>query len=124
MIDGLSISRSHHRTRDMIFLFSLFACSPQWSSIDDCLALSRSSQRDDCLSTHAVDLFKRNPQKATQELPNLVLDPVILDYIWLKVTREYNPATQDYCKKIKDNLLKKRCVTLVRRPHLYRDRTK
>ena len=124
MIDGLSISRSYDQTRDMILLFSLFACTPQWSSIDDCLALAPSNQGDDCLSTHVVELFKKDPKKAQKELPSLVQDPIILDYLWLKVTREYNPATQDYCQKIKDTLLKNRCITLVRRPHLYRDRAK
>ena len=49
-------------------------------------------------------------------------DSLVRDYIWLKVTREYNPASQKYCQKIQDKTLKERCITLVRRPHLYKEK--
>ena len=93
-----------------------------WNSVEDCRTLSPSSDRDDCLSEHAVSLFVQDPKKAEKELISMVKDPIILDYIWLKVTREYNPASQKYCFKIKDKALRDRCATLVRRPHLYREK--
>ena len=93
-----------------------------WNSVEDCLSLSKGTARDECLSEHVVDLFRTDPTAAKKQLPDLVQDPIILDYLWLKVTREYNPATRDYCMLTQDRILKQRCLTLVQRPHLYRER--
>ena len=70
---------------------------------------------------HGVSLFVHDPQKAEKEIPTLIQDPLVLDYFWLKLTREYNSASNRYCMKINDRILQDRCVTLVRRPHLYRE---
>ena len=90
--------------------------------MEDCRTLPPSSNRDDCLSEHAVSLFVKDEKNAEIELISMVQDQIILDYIWLKVTREFNPSSQKYCFKIKDKALRDRCATLVRRPHLYREK--
>ena len=84
--------------------------------------MSASSHRDDCFSQYAVEWFRNNPSQAESDITSMIQDPLILDYIWLQVTREVNPSSQQYCFKIKDSVLKERCTTLVRRPHLYREK--
>jgi hypothetical protein len=107
-----------------LFLPFLACTQTTWSTAEECYALSAGALRDDCLSHHAVSLFRSSPQKAEKDISSMVLDPLVLDYIWLTVTREYNPASQRYCQKIKDKTLKDRCITLVRRPHLYKENQK
>lgn len=110
-----------------MFLLSLiFGCSvqppaEQWSSPDDCLALAMGSPKDNCLSTYIVDIFKKDPANGVSVVKNHVSDQSIKDFIWLKVTREYNPATREYCQLIEDKILKERCHSLSSRPHLHRD---
>ena len=111
-----------HTLLSLIFLSAQGCQHKAWESADDCLALSKGKQRDDCLSEHVVELFRKDPVSARKKLPELTQDPIILDYLWLKVTREYNPATRDYCLDIQDRILKQRCLTLVQRPHLYREK--
>ena len=102
-----------------------FACTQTtWSTAEDCHTLSKGEARDDCFSHHIITMFENNPQKAEQDVSTLILDPLVRDYIWLKATREYNPASQRYCQKIQDKTLKDRCITLVRRPHLYKENQK
>ena len=104
-------------------ILCFFSCTTQsWESVDSCRSLAPSTKRDDCFSQHAVEWFQNDATTAETEIASMVQDPLILDYIWLKVTREYNPSTQHYCFKIKDSILKERCTTLVRRPHLYREK--
>lgn len=107
----------------MWLIFSLLGCSTQtaWKSAQECISLPKGERRDDCLSIHVVELFEQDPKKAKQTVQELVFDPLIRDFIWLKVTREYNPATQEYCKEILNKALKDRCTTLARRPHLHRE---
>ena len=108
----------------MWFVLSLFGCNtqPSWESASQCIHLSKGEQKDDCFSIHAVELFELDPQTAKKTVRESISDPLIRDFIWLKVTREYNPATQEYCKEIEDKTLKERCITLVRRPHLHREK--
>ena len=106
----------------LIFLIHQGCQNPSWNSAQDCLSLSKGKNRDACLTEHVIELFKEDSKGAKQRLPELVQEQEILDYLWLKVTREYNPATRDYCTLIQDRILKQRCLTLVQRPHLYRER--
>ena len=79
------------------------------------------SERDDCWSVHIVERFEKDPVLAEKTVSEDISDPQIRDFIWLKVTREYNPSTRRYCEKIKDKALADRCLVLVSRPHLHRD---
>ncbi len=104
-----------------LFLPFLACTQTTWSTAEDCYALSKGEARDDCFSHHVITLLQNNAQKTEQDVATLIHDPLVRDYIWLKVTREYNPVSQKYCQKIQDKTLKERCVTLVRRPHLYKE---
>ena len=105
-----------------LFLPFLACTQTTWSSAEDCYTLSKGETRDDCFSHHVITMLQNNAQKTEQDVATLIHDPLVRDYIWLKVTREYNPASQKYCQKIQDKTLKERCTTLVRRPHLYKEK--
>ena len=83
--------------------------------------LAASKEKDDCICEYGIEAFQKDPKQAEQEISLLIQDPLVRDYFWLKITREYNSSTQRYCQKITDQILQKRCITLVRRPHLYRE---
>ena len=106
----------------MWFVLSLLGCQQQssWESAAACMPLPKGESKDDCFSIHAVTLFEKDPKAAKKTIREEISDPLIRDFIWLKVTREYNPATQEYCKEMETKVLKERCITLVRRPHLHR----
>ena len=106
-----------------LFLPFLACSQTTWSSAEDCYTLSKGEARDDCFSHHVVTMLNSNAPKTEQDIATLIHDPLVRDYIWLKATREYNPASQKYCQKIQDKTLKERCITLVRRPHLYKEKT-
>lgn len=105
-----------------LFLPFLACTQTTWSTAEDCHALSKGEVRDDCVSHHVIAMFENNPQKAERDVATLMHDSLVRDYIWLKVTREYNPASQKYCQKIQDKTLRERCTTIVRRPHLYKEK--
>ena len=103
------------------FIF-LFACRQEkLSSAADCEKLAAGSTRDDCWSLHIVSLMQQNEKKGMEVIQTQIDNSQIRDFIWLKVTREYNPATRKYCQRMQDEVLKKRCISLVSRPHLHRD---
>jgi len=123
--DGLIYHNIKQRIKKIMwFVLSLFSCHTQssWDSVSECLSLQKGEKKDDCLSIHGVELFEKNPKNAKKTIQEAISDPLIRDFIWLKVTREYNPATQEYCKEINNKALKERCITLVRRPHLHREK--
>ena len=68
-----------------------------------------------------MEVFNKDPSKGVKVVQEQISDQQIRDFIWLKVTREYNPATREYCDLIQDKTLKERCHTLSSRPHLHRD---
>ena len=110
----------------MFFISLLVGCavdkqSEQWSSAEDCLSLPVGANKDNCLSTHIVDVFKADPVKGVAVVKNEISEQPIRDFIWLKITREYNPATREYCDLIEDKILQERCHSLSSRPHLHRD---
>ena len=105
-----------------LFLPFLACTQTTWSSAEDCHTLSKGEARDDCFSHHVITMFQKNAKKTEQDVATLIHDPLVRDYIWLKATREYNPASQKYCQKIQDKTLRERCITLVRRPHLYKEK--
>ena len=83
--------------------------------------MSKGDSRDDCWAEFIVSVFKENEKKGIAIVEKEISDPKIADYIWLKVTREYNPSTRKFCEKIRMSLAKERCLTLVSRPHLHRE---
>ena len=110
----------------MFFISLLVGCavdkqSEQWSSAEDCLSLPIGSSKDNCLSRYIVDIFKADPGNGIAVVKNQISEQSIRDFIWLKITREYNPATREYCDLIVDHILQKRCHSLSSRPHLHRD---
>ena len=108
-----------------VIIFSL-GCSSEkgssdWSSVDDCFALSEAGNKDDCISRFILEVFKNDPSRGMKIVENEVSESINRDYIYLTLTREYNPATREYCDKIDDASLRDNCFTLQSRPHLHRD---
>ena len=108
----------------MVFLSLIFlACSgnseQNWSSVEDCDVLQRSSQRDECYGYIAPQVFRAGKEEG-EALVGKVEDPLTKDYIYLTVTREIDPSSAEYCKKIQMPKLAERCELLVARPHLHR----
>ena len=105
-----------------ISFFVLFACNQSsWSSAKDCQGLERGVDKDNCWSVHLIDVFATDPTKGSQIIEQDISDQKVRDFLWLEMTREVDPTTMKYCKKIKDNGLLERCRLLVSRPHLHRD---
>ena len=99
------------------------ACSTAPSSPADCQAMSAGNERDECWATHAPELFRSTPNRAEAMavIEQQVGDARVRDFIWLSITREVDPSTFDYCKKIEEQALAERCRVLVSRPHLHRE---
>ena len=107
-----------------MFLAFLFACSEsnrQPTSPEACEKMGMGAQKDDCWSEHAITIFHQDESRGVALVETQITDQRIADYIWLTVTRDYNPSSKVYCNKIADSALKKRCLVLVNRPHLHRD---
>ena len=50
-----------------ITFFVLLACDqPSWGSAEDCRALRRGSEKDDCWSVHLADVFETNKEEGVQ----------------------------------------------------------
>ncbi|MCB9746671.1 MAG: hypothetical protein H6740_29115, partial [Alphaproteobacteria bacterium] len=105
-------------------LLLLAACTgadpDSWSTPADCEGLSDQDVRDDCYARVAVPVFTSD-RAAGLAMLEKVSDPLVKDYILLKITREVDPTSFQYCDQIQDERLKDRCQVLVRRPHLHRD---
>jgi hypothetical protein len=49
-----------------------------------------------------------------------IQDDLTSDFVQLELSRRYHPKDPKMCQKIKNNDIRERCMTLVRRPHLLR----
>ncbi|MCB9781057.1 MAG: hypothetical protein H6742_20980 [Alphaproteobacteria bacterium] len=85
-----------------------------------CEAMGAGAARDECWATVAPQLFADDPARGEQLVEAQVQDQKVKDFIWLTVTREVDPGSGQYCQKIVEPALKRRCMTLVSRPHLHR----
>ena len=106
-----------------LFLVLTLACdnSTVPRSSEDCMGMNKGELRDDCWSNHILSVFEENEKRGTDILNDHISDPQVADYLWLMVTRDYNPSTRKYCDRIMNSALKERCMVLVSRPHLHRD---
>jgi hypothetical protein len=105
----------------MLWTLMLWACNQAPPErFEDCRRLSAGTKRDTCFVTHAVELFKRDPALGTSTVVHEVSDSAVRDFIWLSVTRDVDPTTDQWCQRIKSEAIAQRCRVLVRRPHLHR----
>ncbi len=104
-------------------LLILTACNSgnTWSSAADCEALSAGEDRDNCWTTYAPDVFRQDRSRGEKIVEEQISSPLTQDFIWLTVTREVYPGSNQYCERIQESALKERCSTLVSRPHLHRE---
>jgi hypothetical protein len=103
------------------FLIMLACTSQSWKNAEDCAQLPMGIDKDNCWSVHLVELFAEDSQQGFSIIENEVSSVKVQDYLWLEMTREVDPTTMTYCKKIIDKALMERCRMLVSRPHLHRD---
>ncbi len=105
----------------MLWMLALWACTQEEPQrFEDCRSLSAGTERDTCFVTHAVELFKRDKDLGTSTVVHEVSDPKVRDFIWLMVTRDVDPRSDQWCKRIQSEAIAARCRVLVRRPHLHR----
>ncbi|HCH62888.1 MAG: hypothetical protein CL927_16765 [Deltaproteobacteria bacterium] len=99
------------------------ACSTGPAGPEDCRSMAAGSARDECWATHAPALFRTatSPEEAVAVIEKQVGDAQVRDFIWLTITREVDPSSFTYCKKIDERALAERCRVLVSRPHLHRE---
>ena len=96
-----------------LLLFCGISCS------SDCESL-HGENRDQCLATEILTHYKTDPRKYDQQL-NTIQNHSVRDYVLLELTRSINPHSRERCDLIKSKTLRKRCLTLVARPHLHRE---
>lgn len=102
-----------------------FACGASldpedWHDVSDCEAIDDTRWADECYAQLAVDVM-RGSDEAGEALIAAITDPLVKDYVLLKVTREVHPGTPKYCRQIEKKELRSRCDLIVRRPHLHRE---
>ena len=105
----------------ILALVALWGCSegePQ--RFEDCRSMSAGAKRDSCFVEHAVELFQRDQDLGTSTVAYEVSDSDVRDFIWLTVTRDVDPSTDQWCRRIESEAIAERCRVLVRRPHLHR----
>lgn len=104
-----------------IWLGLLLACSGGTPTTpEDCAGIGDLARRDDCYARVAPEVFRADPPAGVTLVEERVSDPTVRDFIWLEVTRDVDPNTDQYCRRIVDAALKERCMVLVSRPHLHR----
>lgn len=92
-----------------------------WTTQEDCAALTSGDSKDDCYGHFIVDIFKEDSQRGMKIMNEEISNESVRDYLWLEITRKVDPTTTKFCQLIKTETLKKRCQTLVSRPHLHRE---
>ena len=103
----------------------LWACSGSApTSLADCETMKPGPQADECWAKFLPELFRTDPQRASEQVEKQVQDQRVRDFIWLTVTREVDPGSYKYCEKIEESPLAERCRVLVSRPHLHRELSK
>ena len=95
--------------------------APSWTTQEDCQTLPKGSEKDDCWGHFIVEIFQQDSKKGMEIIQQEVSDPNVQDFLWLEITRKVDPTTTRYCQLIQSQTLKKRCQTLVSRPHLHRE---
>lgn len=104
-----------------LWTLMLWGCTQEAPQrFEDCRQLSAGKDRDTCFVTHAVELFKRDQDLGTSTVVHEVTDPLVRDFIWLQVTRDVDPTSDQWCQRIESEAIAARCRVLVRRPHLHR----
>ena len=91
-----------------------------WHDVADCEAIDDTRWADECYAHLAVEVM-RGSDEAGVALIAAITDPLVKDYVLLKVTREVHPGTPEYCRQIEKKELRTRCDLIVRRPHLHRE---
>lgn len=109
------------RVSPLLLLLGACTGSGDWQDADDCRALSDAKTRDECFVEVTAGVFGQSAE-AGEAMVREVSDPLVRDYILLKVTREVDSSSYRYCDQIQTPELATRCRTLVQRPHLHRER--
>lgn len=108
-----------------LFVLCTISCqgtsTSAWTTQEDCQLLPMGSDKDDCWGQFIVEIFQQDSQKGMKIIQQEVSDPNVQDFLWLEITRKVDPTTTRYCQLILSQTLKKRCQTLVSRPHLHRE---
>ena len=104
--------------RPQMILLLLLACDPppsppvSWSAPADCAALPASGKRDVCYSEVLPALLCADPARG-QALLAEIQRPDFRDAVLSRVTQQYFPTTDLFCKQITDGERQARCREVV-----------
>lgn len=104
-----------------ILLLALGCTPEEFTSVDQCEAMSGGASQDACWAETLPALYRTERARAETLTRERVSDPRVRDYIYLTVTRDVDPGSIRYCEMIEETALKERCRVLVSRPHLHRE---
>lgn len=92
------------------------------TSLADCRFALGETQRTNCLTRLAIQLFRTDPDEAITFTDTHLPTQLDRDFVYLQVTMTIDAKTAKYCLKIQDKSFQKACMERVKRPHLDGDR--
>lgn len=81
----------------------------------DCGAMAAGPARDACWVEAAVASFPTDPDQAAESVAHID-DPVTRDLAWVRFTRDLDPGSLQWCRRIADPVIAAKCCVLAARP--------
>lgn len=105
----------------MMWLLLAASCGPRtYETSTECAGVGSAVERDNCYTQTLPKLFCTDEAAAVKLVEEGVSEQVSRDFIWLQVTSKVDPYTRQWCDRIVDDTLKKRCEERQVRPHLHK----
>ncbi len=79
--------------------------------------------RENCYTDKIMSQYKEKPKEALF-LVDEELTSTTRDFVLMELTREFHPQSRHLCMKMADQILQERCLMMVSRPHLQRNKMK
>ncbi len=97
------------------------ACTPQTAGeLEDCARIDAATARDECYAELLFERLAANPEEVAERVEELIEDPLVRDFVYLRAARELEPASGRWCEHIHTGSVAERCRLLASRPHLHR----
>lgn len=105
----------------LVLVLSILSACGRADPFEECRSIPEAARRDECLASTLPELFRKDPVLAEKLVEETISDPQIRDFVYLTVTRQFDPGSYTWCEKIKEPALVERCRVIVSRPHLHRE---
>ena len=108
----------------MLYSISWFFIAISCSSFtSNCDYYFDTQSRENCYTDKIMSQYKGKPEEALS-LVDEVLTSTTRDFVLMELTREFHPQSRHLCMKMADQILQERCLMMVSRPHLQRNKMK